>query len=236
MKTDTKKVIIVMRHGERIDLVDRKKQRLKEYDPELTVLGKKQAKEIGQRVYQRCDRFDYINIFSSPFTRTLMTGLSFIENFEQCNNKTLNITKDLGEYLSINGFKYDPLPTLLLNNTNKFIRESFLNFDGINVNTFTNKDGKDLIKYPEIFEDTVKRYTSIGEEIYKVIKEDKRSGNHLNVIITHGYGVQIISDLLISKCKSSQKSLIIFPEYCSSYCFNYINDTLSYVDEMIPSF
>lgn len=45
-----KKVIIVMKHGERIDLVDRKKQRLKEYDPELTALGKKQAKEIGQRV------------------------------------------------------------------------------------------------------------------------------------------------------------------------------------------
>ena len=87
-----KKVIIVMRHGERIDLVDRKKQRLKEYDPELTALGKKQAKEIGQRVLERCDKFDYVNVYSSPFTRTLMTGLAFIDNFNICDNKCIYIS------------------------------------------------------------------------------------------------------------------------------------------------
>ena len=230
-----KKVIIVMRHGERIDLVDRKKQRLKEYDPELTALGKKQAKEIGQRVLERCDKFDYVNVYSSPFTRTLMTGLAFIDNFNICDNKCIYISKDLSEFLSINGFKYDPLPTLLINNTNKFIRESFLNFDDINVKYFTNKDSKDMIKYPEVFEDAVKRYTSIGEEIFERIKNDNKKGNSLNVIITHGYGVQIITDLLLSKCKS-HKNIVIFPEYCSSYCFNNINDTLNYVDEIVPSF
>ena len=78
-----KKVIIVMRHGERIDLVDRKKQRLKEYDPELTALGKKQAKEIGQRVLERCDKFDYINgeKYWLDFTSYALDNTSVLEMY-----------------------------------------------------------------------------------------------------------------------------------------------------------
>ena len=110
------KSIIVMRHGERIDCVDSKSnQLLSEYDPELTEKGIKQAKDIAKQIQKSLKKeINTLNIYISPFTRTLMTGLNIVKKLNLDNNNIF-IVNDLFEVCSENNFKYFPLSSLLIN-------------------------------------------------------------------------------------------------------------------------
>ena len=111
-------------------------------------------------------KIDTINLYSSLFTRTLMTGLNIIEKLSLKNNNIF-ITNILFEIASLNNFKYYPLDSLLINNKNenknlysKFINnylEKIDNFEGIK--KFKEKEIEP--KYPENFVDAVNRYTKI---------------------------------------------------------------------------
>ena len=112
------KAIIIMRHGERIDCTDSKlnSQLLSEYDPELTEKGIKQAKDIAKQLKKSLKKdINIINLYSSPFTRTIMTGLNIVKNLNLKNNNFF-VVNDLFEIASENNFKYFPLNHLLINN------------------------------------------------------------------------------------------------------------------------
>ena len=102
------KILIVMRHGERIDCPDNvnndEKRQLNKNDPELTKRGIFQSKNIGEQILKRLDiNLSEINLFISPFTRTIMTSLNVIKKLkEKFNSIIINyyIIKDLSEYLS----------------------------------------------------------------------------------------------------------------------------------------
>ena len=115
------KSIIIMRHGERIDCVDAKSsQKLPEYDPELTDKGIKQAKDIGKQI-EKClkKEINTINLYSSPFTRTLMTGLNIVKDLN-LNNNNIYLVNDLFEIASEKNFAHFlPLNHLLINYKNE---------------------------------------------------------------------------------------------------------------------
>jgi broad specificity phosphatase PhoE len=244
-KSPFSKSIIIMRHGERIDCVDSKSnQLLTEYDPELTEKGIKQALDIGNQI-KKCLKkdIDTINLYSSPFTRTLMTGLNIIEKLSLKNNNIF-IANGLFEIASLNNFKYYPLDSLLINNKNenknlysKFINnylEKIDNFEGIK--KFKEKEIEP--KYPENFVDAVNRYTKIAKELFDEICNN--SNNSINIIVTHGYGVQVITEYFFGKTRNKEELLAkedFFVDYCTSYCFNFINDKeIKFIGRIDPSF
>ena len=239
------KSIIIMRHGERIDCVDSKSnQLLTEYDPELTEKGIKQALDIGKQIKKSIKKeVDTINLYSSPFTRTLMTGLNIIEKLSLKNNNIF-IANGLFEIASIGNFKYYPLNSLLINNKNenknlysKFINNYLTkieNFEGIK--NFKEKEIEP--KYPENFEDAINRYTKIAKDLFDEICNN--SNNSINVIVTHGYGVQVITEYFFGKTKNKEELLAkedFFVDYCTSYCFNFVNDKeIKFIGRIDPSF
>ena len=237
-----------MRHGERIDCIKGKiKQLLSEYDPELTEKGINQAKDIGKQL-KKClkKEINTINLYSSPFTRTLMTGFNIIKKLNlEYNN--IFIVNDLFEISSENNFKYFPFNYLLINNKieknelfQKFIN-SYLtylkknkNFEGIKL--FKNK--KNSIIYPENFNDAINRYKKTADELFNDIVNN--SNNSLNIIVTHGYGVQVITEKFFGKTKNEQELLAkedFFVDYCTSYCFNFLNEKeIKFIGRIDPSF
>ena len=115
-QTQNMKGILIMRHGERID--DTKlTQLLSEYDPELTPKGINQAKDIGKQL-KKClkKEIKLINLYTSPFTRTIMTGLNVINQINENRKSNILLIKGLSEMYTENNFKYNPFDTLLINN------------------------------------------------------------------------------------------------------------------------
>lgn len=239
------KSIIVMRHGERIDCVDSLKdnQILSEYDPELTEKGIKQAKDIGNQIKKSLKKeINTINIYSSPFTRTIMTGLNIAKKLKLKNNN-LYIVNPLFEIASENNFKYFPLNSLLIKNKNqkKILYEKFILNYIKNLENFSFKELKEDnigIKYPEIFGEAIERYNKIAEKLFNEII--KNENNSLNIIVTHGYGVQVITEYFFNKTKNKEelfKKEDFFVDYCTSYCFNFItNDEIKFIGRIEPSF
>ena len=237
------KSIIIMRHGERIDCIDsqKDKQLLSEYDPELTEKGIKQAKDIGNQIKKSIKKeINTINVYSSPFTRTLMTGLNLVKKLNLKKNN-IYITNSLFEIASENNFKYFPLNYLLINNKNKNLYEKFILNSIKSIENCTlkkYKDDENIIKYPETFNEAIDRYNKIAEELFQEII--KNENNSLNVIVTHGYGVQVITEFLFNKTKNKDELLKnedFFVDYCTSYCFNFISkNEIKFIGRIDPSF
>ena len=234
-----------MRHGERIDCVDSLKnnQILSEYDPELTEKGIKQAKDIGNQIKKSIKKeIDTLNIYSSPFTRTIMTGL-YLAKILNLKNNNIFITNSLFEIASENNFKYFPINSLLINNKNKknnvyekFILNNIKNLENCIIKEYKNRENN--IKYPETFNEAVERYNKIAEDLFEEII--KNENNSLNIIVTHGYGVQIITEYLFNKTKNKEelfKKEVFFVDYCTSYCFNFLtNKDIKFIGRIEPSF
>ena len=239
------KSIIIMRHGERIDCIDslKKSQELSEYDPELTKKGIKQAKDIGTQIKKSLKKeMNVVNIYTSPFTRTIMNGINLARNLNIKKNN-FYIVNSLFEIASENNFKYFPLNSLLINNKlrQKNLYEKFILNDANKLNKCTfEKFKKDEcgLKYPEIFNDAIKRYNEITKVLFDEIA--KNENNSLNVIVTHGYGVQVITEALFEKMKNKDELLKkedFFVDYCTSYCFNFVsNDEIKFIGRIEPSF
>ena len=103
-----KRFIIIMRHGERIDNIDKKSQILPKEDPELTENGINQAINIGKKLretYLKEIEISEINIFSSPSARTLMTAIYSSISLNNKVLKNLCFITNLAEYGVTNGFK-----------------------------------------------------------------------------------------------------------------------------------
>ena len=239
------KSIIVMRHGERIDCIDELKnnQELSEYDPELTKKGIKQAKDIGTQIKKSLKKeMNTLNIYSSPFTRTIMTGINLAQKLNIKKNN-IYIVNSLFEIASKNNFNYFPLNSLLINNKSnqKKLYEKYILNDANKLNNFTINEFKQNekgIQYPENFNDAIKRYNEIAGLLFDAIL--KNENNSLNVIVTHGYGVQVITEFLFEKTNNKEELLKkedFFVDYCTSYCFNFVKDKeLKFIGRIDPSF
>ena len=248
MKKNEQKVIIVMRHGERIDFPDKinyeEKRKLNKNDPELTKRGIFQSKNIGEQILKRLDiNLSEINLFISPFTRTIMTSLNVIKKLkEKFNSIIINyyIIKDLSEYLSERMFSEFSFKDLLYyNHNNKELQKLYEEFISMNNKIEFKELFNDSItvKYPEKFKDGLKRYENLSDKILEFIKK-KTNNNSINIIVSHGYGVQIITTKLFeSDCingKEALKKEVFVVDFCTSYCFNLEKNKLKYIGDMNP--
>lgn len=103
------KYIIISRHGERIDMVNKKNQILKEDDPELTKNGREQSEKMGEKLFlffknEKKIVFskENLQIFSSPYSRTIQTSISLIKGYELSiyESKILNINNKILEMIN----------------------------------------------------------------------------------------------------------------------------------------
>lgn len=94
-KSLTVKIILLTRHGQRIDSSHlRNKQKLLQDDPELTPLGREQAIRMGKKIsdylkntFKITFNENNFQLISSPFARTLQTSMGILKGYEMTSHK-----------------------------------------------------------------------------------------------------------------------------------------------------
>lgn len=234
-QSSNRKLIILIRHGERADdtQLHNATPTLHPYDPELTSKGIKQAVSIGNQLKSLLIEKSLISkkilLYSSPFARTLMTSLGLLEGLEieQTGNVKIKIDYALFEFMNERSFKFNP--------------EEILEYKKLydkNVSTETKMFLKDLLNYeheviqeikvnfPENIHNLVARCNKITSNIKEKLINSEAD---VAIIVTHGYGVQVIAEDL------SSSSELFLVDYCSTYIFEIDGiGNSQYVKEIYP--
>ena len=220
------KIFIVMRHGERADMVGGHKMKLNQFDPELTENGMNQAISIGKEIrkfFEGKINFSQSNIvvLSSPFARTLQTSKFVIEGISHKNN-TIIIDNGLSEYIKKDGFISNPSEFLEYYNNNEYL----LSYLG-NVKIVENSPTISLPYYPESFDKCLIRYR---ETLNRLTKKYSMENFDIIIIVTHGYGVQIMSEIM------NISDNIYEYDFCTTHMFTYNLESMefSFIKELKP--
>ena len=126
-----KKYVILVRHGERADRAGLPII-FHEKDPQLTDKGKRQAYEAGniiksflkETINENIDNIK-LDIFSSPFTRTIQTSVQIRNNI--CKDKKIKLKNALCEYINIEFEGYNPSEVIGLYINHPKIEDEFCN-------------------------------------------------------------------------------------------------------------
>ena len=256
-KNKDNRYIAIMRHGERIDNTNFKKnQELPKYDPELTYEGMKQAINVGIQLnnFLRDENIELneINIFNSPSSRTLQTGIlaAGAVDYSDENEKNIRIITDLNETSVEGGFEnnkeespiyyykdkdknlnilYDKYITKLIKDRN--YRYGTLDFSSIL--------GKEMLEDGEKMK---QRAQNVINNIKNFSQTSYNQGeNTLNIISTHQLNVSMIVEYLIdelNKEKNEQEKIEIKDQafgYCCCYLFKFDeNDEFSFIGLLKP--
>jgi GTP-binding protein EngB required for normal cell division len=90
-----------------------------------------------------------------------------------------------------------------------------------------------IINYPEDFNNVFNRYDKIGNEIFNYIKN--LNNNILNIIVTHGYGVQLITEKCLKLNKNNNYDIYDI-DFCYSFCFEMdFNNELKFINFLKPN-
>ena len=233
---DNTRYIILMRHGERQDC-DEKPPLIKNFDdPELSSIGIKQALDIGYQLKLNLlgINISEINIFTSPFTRTIQTALNTANGFDinDSINKNIYIIKDLAENGYKDGFEKNidkgPIYYGRNNNNYKKLYNQLIHpyYEGKKY-FWNNFDFKSKLKENEEEEPIKDRYYTVIENLYNYINtKNINNGNSLNIISTHQYGVSFMMEKIISILNDKNENNKInfdFEQqkyfFCCTYCF-----------------
>ena len=256
-KNKDNRYIAIMRHGERIDNTNFKKnQELPKYDPELTYEGMKQAINVGIQLnnFLRDENIELneINIFNSPSSRTLQTGIlaAGAVDYSDEIEKNIRIITDLNETSVEGGFEnnkeespiyyykdkdknlnilYDKYITKLIKDRN--YRYGTLDFSSIL--------GKEMLEDGEKMK---QRAQNVINNIKNFSQTSYNQGeNTLNIISTHQLNVSMIVEYLIdelNKEKNEQEKIEIKDQafgYCCCYLFKFDeNDEFSFIGLLKP--
>ena len=246
--------IILMRHGERQDCdYNNPPLRKSTDDTELSSIGINQALDIGYQLKLNIlgINISEINIFTSPFTRTIQTALNTANGFDINDNinKNIYIIKDLAEngykdgfeqnfvkgplYYGKNHNQYKKLYNQLISPYYKGKKYFWNNFD------FESK----LIENEN--DNQIKdRYYTVMDNLYNYIKiKNINNGNSLNIISTHQYGVMFMLTKIISILNdNNQNNQLNFDFekqqyfFCHSYCFKISKEkNLNYLGLLKPN-
>ena len=233
------KYIILMRHGERQDCDFNNPTQIKNIDdPELSSIGIEQALDIGHQLKINLlgINFSEINIFTSPFTRTIQTGLNTANGFDMNDsiNKNIYIIKDLAENGYKDGFEnnLDKGPIYYGRKNSKYKKlynKLILPYYEEKKYSWNDFDFESKLTEVENEESIKNRFYTVIENLYNYINsKNTNNGNSLNIISTHQYGVsfmmeKIISILNNSKKNEDEKINFDFEKqkyfFCCTYCF-----------------
>ena len=253
--------IAILRHGERIDGTPKRKyQELPREDPELTYRGMRQAMNIGMQLYnyflEENIEINNINIFSSPSTRTLQTGIlaSGIVDYSDCLEKTIRVITDLITTNVEDGLENNKEDSPIYYHKDKdkklkrfydkyitqLIKERNFHYDNLE---FTSMLGKDEF---ESYNDRIKRAQNVITNICRFSKTSFNKGeNNLNIIATHRFNFYMIVEFLMKQLNKQLKEKglkeinikdndISFG-YCHCYMFKYNEtDEISFIGLFKP--
>jgi len=196
LKTTFDQVLIVARHGERLDTVDESWTGERPYDPPLTSKGKEDAYKTGAEMAVNLPEIHVIAV--SPFLRCVETAISMLQGLESSDrykNANLEIFVDYGlsEWLSTRNMK-DTKPEAIK------IKE-FKNLDSQysvrirDVDQDSDADARMFPTYPETQEQSCMRYQTTFERLLH-----RFHGKNV-LAVTHGDAVAQFtsSALMISK-------------------------------------
>lgn len=162
------KLIFVVRHGERADLVENCRMSnlgCGIFDSELTEKGEKECYELGKRSRsfieaktKRSVEEISLKLVSSPFARTLITSKCYIKGLGV--NIPINIDNVLCEKLNPKWYPTHPNEFLAVLRSNS-IPNTMLKEQLEDVKIDINDYDRDFIKYPETPEDFYKRMETV---------------------------------------------------------------------------
>ena len=233
---DNNHYIILMRHGERQDCDDNQSPLIKSIDdPELSSIGIQQSLDIGHQLKLNLlgINFSEINIFTSPFTRTIQTALNAANGFDVNDsiNKNIFIIKDLAENGYKEGFEKSIGKGPLYYGRNiteykKLYKKLIVPYYKGKKYIWNDFDFESKIKEYENEEGIRDRYYTVIDNLYQYINSKIMNiGNSLNIIATHQYGVSFMMEKVISILNDKNENKIFFDfdkqkyYFCCSYCF-----------------
>jgi hypothetical protein len=233
-----------MRHGERTDLAGLTTE-INQFDPELTENGKNQAFEAGKRLKEFLElkyseqKENLLNkkiaIVSSPFTRTLETAKYMKNGLEL--NIPIFIENGLSEFISKGWFRNSPIEflcyyklfnsnkgDLIQNNSNQneeieiINKEYFLNEFMHEV--ILNQSVTRLPEFPESTHKCISRFQKTLDSLilYYFLKKNF----DIFILVTHVFGIQAL-------CEKMEIPVDYYDvEYCSTFVFNFNEDTAKF--------
>jgi broad specificity phosphatase PhoE len=221
MKAIKDKFLFLVRHGERMDLlenIDLNLLKLGKYDTELTDLGHSQAFKVGEKIKEFIKE-NYIEpkntaIISSPFARTIQTSAKLIKGLGV--DRPIIVENGLSEHLNP---KWYPIPPehFLVCYKDKDSKESKCFLEFIDNQEVVYSDITSLPNHPETHDECFKRLS----ETYELIIPHYMKTNDVMVIVTHYLALDYF--LKLYHDKESKIPL----EYCLTYCFRYDGEKLN---------
>ena len=220
----------------------------------------RQAMNIGMQLYnyflEENIEINNINIFSSPSTRTLQTGIlaSGIVDYSDCLEKTIRVITDLITTNVEDGLENNKEDSPIYYHKDKdkklkrfydkyitqLIKERNFHYDNLE---FTSMLGKDEF---ESYNDRIKRAQNVITNICRFSKTSFNKGeNNLNIIATHRFNFYMIVEFLMKQLNKQLKEKglkeinikdndISFG-YCHCYMFKYNEtDEISFIGLFKP--
>jgi len=224
------KIVIVMRHAERSDMSYDGKSKFNIQDPEITDKGYKQAYCIGQQLSQILERLSFpdkgenlkLVCVSSPFARTLQTAKTVLSGLNSSHIKII-CENGLSEFISKETFESSPSSFLEILQQNPLLLEELSDLE---VETFSPQS--ELPNYPESFNSCVERYRETHRKLIKkcLIEQDY----NIILMVTHGYGVQIISEMM------NISEEVYEYDFCNTQIFSYNSscNEFKYIQQINP--
>lgn len=232
-ETSKNKIIILVRHGERIDRYGATPT-IHKYDPELTEKGKNQAYEAGKIINNylfndlKLEKSTKIAVISSPFARALQTSLqlksSLFEETES-NSRTLYVDNNLSEYMNHNFSNNDPRSFLAIYNNNSILLNDLVNTKIEYTNT------------QELLPSGLETKENCLERMQKALRSNKDKFLNENdyeviVMVSHGRPISKLNATLGYTGPNKWKEI----EYCAGFIYNLNSEEeLIFQTKLVPS-
>ena len=236
-----KRYIIIMRHGERIDNIDKKKQLLPKEDPELTKKGIDQASSIGKKLkenYFKDIEINEMNILSSPSTRTIMTAIYAANSLNEKVFKNLCFITNLAEIGVNGGFKNNKEESPIyyyINTDNQYKKlwEQFIIKPTKNNNYhFSRFDFASNLNHSENPKEIEDRFKKVMDSILTYSSTCRE--NTLNLAVTHQLSICVMVEHCFKIMGIEYNSESLHCSYCSTYCFVFNGNKLEYLGDLKP--
>jgi broad specificity phosphatase PhoE len=230
MKKIKDKLLFIVRHGERMDMIeniDYNTLKFGRYDTELTDEGHNQAYKVGNKIsiYLGENNYKSTNtvIISSPFARTLQTAGQVSRALD--TKLPIFIENGLSEHLNPKWYHIQP-EEFLVCMIDKETNEKKCYLEAMKEHEVILRSQTQLPTLPETHEECYLRlkeaYNKIIPYYFGVLDYD------VMIMVTHFLPLEYFMKMFYDK------EIKLPVEYCLTYGFTYSENTLNFVEKLHP--
>jgi broad specificity phosphatase PhoE len=227
MKMFKDKIIFIVRHGERADMIENialEYLKCGKYDTELTSLGKTDAMKVGEMIRKYLKTAENntghnkeffltpnsTKIISSPFVRTLMTANHLIQGLDV--QLPITIENGISEHLNKKWYP-DPPEKFLVYLKEKESKERLYLNSQIREQEFSQGFVTKMPKHPETHAESFER---LHESFKMLIRHYLEFQDYkILIMVTHFYPLQVFSKIFHSEDEE------IPLEYCLTFAYRF---------------